>query len=210
MGRTRRLLALSTFGAVALPPLAAAILRSRYKVSALDDDELRVAAIFEGDQVRVTSGALRRGEAVTWYGALDLDLRGASLDPAGARLRVIALFAGARVIVPLGWDVHVRPVGILGGVDARVEPPVGAAPRLTIDAIAVFAGIQITDVLTEEEPDVLIAAPLTAAAGAVEPDGTVDAAFERAEAEARLEAAAEEAASEEEAKGALAPEAADH
>jgi hypothetical protein len=191
MGRTRRLLALTAFGAIAVPPLVAAFVRSRYEVTAADDDELRVAAIFEGGQVRVASGALRRAEALAWYGALDLDLRDASLDPEGARLHLVALFSGARVIVPAGWDVRVRPVGVFGGIDARVEPPLGPAPRLTVDAIAVFAGIQVTDRPIEDEPDVLIAAPASIDSGSAPPKGTADAAFARAEAEARLEAAEE-------------------
>ena len=207
MGRTRKLLALTTLAAVTLPPLAAAVLRSRYAVSAEDDDDLRVAAIFEGGPVRATSPALRRGEALAWYGALDLDLRGASLDPAGARLRVVALFAGARVIVPTGWDVRVRPIGVFGGVDARVAPPVESGPQLIIDAIAVFAGVQVTDRPAEDEPDVMLEPP---PAGVPQPSldapsrgdasGT-DAAdpsaveFERAEAEARREAASEQVAS---------------
>lgn len=198
MGRTRRLLGLTALGAVALPPLAAAIVRSRYAPSAEDDDDIRIASIFEGRQARVSSPALRRGEAIAWYGALDVDLRGAALDPAGARLRVIALFAGARVIVPTGWDVRVRPVGVMGGVYGWTEPAAGPAPRLTVDAIAVFAGIEVTDRPTEDEPDVMLEPPPpsgsapgpgeTAPRVPETPASVPD--FERAEAEARLEAAA--------------------
>ncbi len=184
MGRTRRLLALTALGAVVVPPLAAAVVRSRYQVSAEDDDDLRAASIFEGGRVAATSAALRRGEAIAWYGALDLDLRGARLDPAGARLRVVALFAGARVIVPAGWDVRVRPVSIMGGVYGWTEPPTRPAPRLTVEAIAVFSGIEVTDRAIEDEPDILLERPAAGEAAMAE--------FERAEAEARREAASEE------------------
>jgi hypothetical protein len=198
MGRTRKLLGLTVLGAVALPPLAAAIVRSRYQVSAEDSDDLRVASFFEGRQARVTSSALRRAEAIAWYGALDLDLRGADLDPAGARLRVVALFAGARVIVPTGWDVRVRPVGIMGGVYGWTEPPTGPAPRLTVDAIAVFSGIEVTDRPTEDEPDVMLEPPppgrSRSGPEAAEPAAPETPApmpdFERAEAEAASEAEA--------------------
>ncbi len=195
MGRTRKLLALTAAGAIALPPLAAAILRSRYEYSGEDDDDLRVAAIFEGSQVRATSRALRRGEALAWYGALDLDLRGASLDPAGARLRVVALFAGARVIVPAGWEVRVRPVAAFGGVDARVEPPLVPGPHLTIEAVAVFAGVRITDRPIEDEPDVVLERP------GVDAGRPSDDPFARAEAAARLEATEAEGAGSDGAEG---------
>ena len=201
MGRTRRLLALTTLAAIGVPPLAAAIVRSRFEGSAEDDDDLRVASIFDGRRVRATSPALRGGEALAWYGSLDLDLRGAALDPAGARLRVVALFAGARVIVPAGWDVRVRPVGVFGGVDARIGPPLVAGPQLIIDAIAVFAGVQVTDRPTDTdgdgrlEPPPARGVPANAAAssqarsGAAAGGDPAAIAFERAEAEASREAA---------------------
>ena len=216
MGRTRKLLALTTLAAIGLPPLAAAIARSRFEDSAADDDELRVASIFDGRRVRATSPALRRGEALAWYASLDLDLREASLDPAGARLRVVALFAGARVIVPTGWDVRVRPVGVLGGVDARVEPPHAAGPQLIIDAIAVFAGVQVTDRPAEEGWGASAGArwgrgawgPATGSAEAGTTRATVDPAaieFERAEAEARREAADSQVPAPEDGQGDASP-----
>lgn len=193
MGRTRKLLALTTLAAIGVPPLAAAIVRSRFEDSAEDDDDLRVASIFDGRRIRAASPALRHGEALAWYSSLDLDLRGASLDRGGARLRVVALFAGARVIVPAGWDVRVRPVGVFGGVDARLDPPLVAGPQLIIDAIAVFAGIQVTDRPTDDEPGTSLG---SADGRAATPGATSDPAaieFERAEAEARREAAESQA-----------------
>lgn len=205
MGRTRKLLALTTLAAVGLPPLAAAVVRSRFEETAEDDDDLRVASIFDGRRINAGSPAFRGGQALAWYGSLDLDLRGASLDPAGARLRVVALFAGARIIVPSGWDVRVRPIGVFGGVDARVDPPLVAGPQLIIDAIAVFAGVQVTDRPTDDGGEPRLQPPPSgadvarAAAAAAEPSatGAADPAtleFERAEAEARREAAESEAA----------------
>jgi hypothetical protein len=205
MGRTRKLLALTTLAAVGVPPIAAAIVRSRFEGTAEDDDDLRVASIFDGRRISAGSPAFRGGQALAWYGSLDLDLRGASLDPAGARLRVVALFAGARVIVPSGWDVRVRPIGVFGGVDARVDPPLVSGPQLIIDAIAVFAGVQVTDRPTDDRAEPPLESPVGGGAGAVAatpapgptatgaPDpATVE--FERAEAEARREAAESEAA----------------
>lgn len=175
MGRTRRVLGLATLVALGVPPLAAAIVRSRFEASAEDDDDLRIAAIFENRQARSTADALQRGEAIAWYAGLDLDLREATLADDGAWMRVVALYGGARLVVPSDWDVRVRPIAVFGGVDARTEPPAGPAPRLIVDAIAVFGAIQVTD--RPDEDDVLLESPFT------------EAAFARAEAEAELEAA---------------------
>lgn len=178
MGRTRKLLGLAAIGALVVPPLAAALARTRFLPTGEDEDDLRVAAIFDGTAARATSIALRRGTAVAWYGGLGLDLREATLDPAGARLRVVALFGAARVIVPRGWDVDVRRIALFGAVDTQVEEPGRPAPRLSIDALVAFGAVEITD--RPDEDDVRIEAPPT------------DAAFARAEAEAELEAAVEE------------------
>ncbi len=178
MGRTRKLLGLAVVGALVTPPLAAAIARSRLPAEVDEaSDELEAAAIFDGRRVHCTAPALRRGTAIAWYGGLDVDLREAALDPAGARLRVIALFGGARIVVPQGWRVEVNRVALFGGVDDETAGS-GSGPSLVVDAVAAFGGVTITDraPVDEGEADIVLAGP-------------TEAGFARAEAEAELAAA---------------------
>jgi len=110
------------------------------------DDEFDLVTIFDGLEFASTAPALRRATALTWYGGSTLDLRGATLDPAGAQLNVRTVFGGLQVIVPETWRVSQHVMPILGGVDDTrdqdaVDP---SAPLLSVDGWAVFGGFAIT------------------------------------------------------------------
>ena len=79
-----------------------------------------------------------------------LDLRGATLDPAGATLRASAMFGGGLLVVPETWNVETRIVGIGGVGDGRpkVERPADA-PTLRFEGTAIFGGWGISS----EAPD---------------------------------------------------------
>jgi hypothetical protein len=82
----------------------------------------------------------------TWFGGSMLDLRGATLDPAGATLRVSTMFGGGNVVVPDGWNVDTKLTACFGGAgDARPavdrEPD---APTLRLEGVVLFGGWGIT------------------------------------------------------------------
>ena len=93
-------------------------------------------------------------------GGGSLDLREATLDPAGAELRVRAMFGGLEIVVPSSWPIELHSRVILGGVgDARdaedVDP---TSPTLVIDAQTIFGGLAIVDSPDDFGP-VIAAAP---------------------------------------------------
>jgi hypothetical protein len=110
-----------------------------------EDDEIALTAIFEPLTFESVSGAFRGGSLLTWFGGADLDLRGATLHPDGARLTVRTLFGGGRVIVPEDWPVELDVIAILGGIgDARPPDAVDPdAPTLVIDGFAAMGGFGI-------------------------------------------------------------------
>jgi hypothetical protein len=113
-------------------------------------DEVDLVATFSELDFRSTSGAFRGGSVTTWFGGGTLDLRDATLDPAGATLRVNALFGGGNLVVPEGWNVETRITPMFGGVGdgrARADRPADA-PTLRLEGRAVFGGWGITS-----EPD---------------------------------------------------------
>ena len=120
-----------------------------------EDDEVALVAIFAPLKFVSTAGAFRGGSVLLWYGGGEIDLRGATIDPAGARLTVRVLTGGAQVIVPDDWRVDLQVVSILGGTgDAR--PAMGRrddAPLLVIDGFAAVGGIGITSSTTGLEID---------------------------------------------------------
>ncbi len=132
--------------------VAAAFARKR--VLRADDpelDEVHLAAFFEPLSFRSRSSAFRGGTLDTWYGGGIVDLRGATLDPSGAVLRVRAVFGGCQIVVPDDWEVvtHVRGLGGIGDGRKRRDRPAGA-PWLEIEGVAIFGGFGISSEVSEE------------------------------------------------------------
>ncbi|MFI5225885.1 MAG: hypothetical protein ACHQ3P_04340 [Candidatus Limnocylindrales bacterium] len=153
MGRLIR----ATLGAFLLLLLVAAVgaaaaKRRMVSVGGPGSDEIDLAAIYDEANLDSTASSFRGGTMTTWFGGSDLDLRNATLDPAGARLTVRAIFGGGRIIVPEDWAVDLDVVGIFGGVgDTRpVVDERGGGPRLSIVGFALFGGFGIVSSKVEE------------------------------------------------------------
>jgi hypothetical protein len=150
-----RLLGLA-FAAIAVTSIVGAFVARSMKERIIrrDDpkaDEVRLVAIMEPIRFQSRAKSFRGGTVDCWYGGGLIDLRGATLDPAGATLRVRAIFGGAHVAVPESWDVTTRVVGI-GGVGGRPPGPRPAdAPRLTIQGIVLFGGFGVSSEVSEAE-----------------------------------------------------------
>ena len=118
-----RLFAMLTAGMfVSMIVGAIAARNAKARIVPVDDpaaDEVALAAIFGPLAFRSRAAAFRGGTADCWYGGGTIDLRGATLDPAGATLRVRAIFGGASIVVPEDWNVRVRVVGLGGAGDGR-------------------------------------------------------------------------------------------
>lgn len=132
--------------------ITAAVLKQRLPSRGEEtDDDVDLVIIYTGRDFSSRATAFRGGSVLTWYGGGTVDLRNATLDPAGARLTIRAIFGGFRLVVPEGWTVDNRIVAIFGGVgDARDADSVMAdGPTLTLDGFALFGGVGIVS----EAPD---------------------------------------------------------
>ncbi|HSL97927.1 MAG TPA: hypothetical protein VK831_05090 [Candidatus Deferrimicrobiaceae bacterium] len=132
--------------------IGAAILKGRLESRGEEaDDEVDLVAIYEGRDFTSTATAFRGGSVLAWYGGGTLDLRGATLDPAGAAIDLRAIFGGIRLVVPETWRVERAMVGIFGGTgDARDPDRVAPdGPTLHLTGFAVFGGAGIVS----EAPD---------------------------------------------------------
>jgi hypothetical protein len=136
-------------------------------------DEIDRAVIFDNIDATSRAGAFRGGDLELWYGGGKLDLRQATLDPAGADLRIRAIFSGLQIDVPSSWAVDVRGRAFAGGVGgARGAGPIDeAGPRLVLHVLAVFGGVAIVSRSDDEPIDAteVIAIPILAEAPAVSP-----------------------------------------
>jgi hypothetical protein len=109
-------------------------------------DEFAIAAYLGGVQRTCRAESLRHGSASVVCGGVDLDLRQAALDPAGAALELSASCGGVNLTVPKDWRVLVADRATLGGVDACVTPPEELpddAPLLRVEATARLGGVAI-------------------------------------------------------------------
>lgn len=146
-----RLFGLAFLAGMIIPPIAALVTkrqifdagRGRFEPQA---DDLDAAVIFEGGEFESTASAFTGGELLTWYGGGRFDLRGATIAPDGADLRIRAIFGGVQLIVPDSWRVETDSTSYFGGVVDATEAPENAdAPVLRLSTLAVFGGVAISN-----------------------------------------------------------------
>ncbi|HEX5450780.1 MAG TPA: hypothetical protein VFW86_00185 [Candidatus Limnocylindrales bacterium] len=154
---------LLTLGAIA-SAVAALMMRRRLRSSGSEtDDEFDLVTIFDSLEFRCRAATFRRGSSLTWYGGGTIDLREATLDPAGAELSIRAIFGGLRLVAPATWRIETAVATVFGGVDDARSPDLVAAdgPSLRITGFAVFGGVAVLD----DAPDLDTAWPDADAAG---------------------------------------------
>ena len=155
VGRITRLFSLLLFGWFAFMIGAAAYAKLAGRPTTLpepDADEIDLVTTFGPMEYHSTAGAFRGGSVTTWFGGGTLDLRNATLDPAGATIRTSTLFGGGTLIVPDDWRVETKLVGVGGVGDGRPSgnPPAGA-PTLRLEGVNVFGGWGVTSEPPGEE-----------------------------------------------------------
>ena len=109
-------------------------------------DEFQLVSICGGKKFRSRAGGLRSGSVLAAMGGVELDLRGAQLDPAGATIDVDATMGGVQIVVPDDWLVVVDTSGFAGGAEAKVTDPAELpdnAPKLRVHAAARMGGTQV-------------------------------------------------------------------
>ncbi len=112
-----------------------------------DSDEFQIVSICGGKEFQSHAEHLRTGSIVASMGGIDLDLRAATLDPAGASLDVNATMGGVQVTVPQAWAVDVDKSVLAGGFEAKLTPPEELpddAPTLHIRAVVCMGGVLVT------------------------------------------------------------------
>ncbi|MHB8890500.1 MAG: hypothetical protein ACYC65_00455 [Candidatus Limnocylindrales bacterium] len=150
--RVISMILLGWFAFVAAAMACAAIKGRRAVAQDPAADDVDLVATFGELDFRSTSGAFQGGTVTTWFGGGTLDLRGATLDPAGATLRVNALFGGGNLVVPERWNVETKITGLGGVGDGRpkVDRPADA-PTLRLEGVAMFGGWGITSEPADQE-----------------------------------------------------------
>jgi hypothetical protein len=113
---------------------------------AADENNFELAAAFSGVTHISHARQFKHARLSSFFGGIVLDLRQATIDPAGATIDASATCGGAEIRVPVGWQVQVTGAPILGGYDAQALegealPP--DAPRLRINVSAFCGGLAV-------------------------------------------------------------------
>ncbi|RZK50199.1 MAG: hypothetical protein EOO99_03155 [Pedobacter sp.] len=109
------------------------------------NDYLESVNVFGGSQQVVYSKNFKGGEIVAVFGGCDVNFSQADFNGV-VKLEVVAVFGGAKIIVPTGWEVKSVVTAILGGVtDKRPIQPIAENNRklLIIEGVAMFGGLEI-------------------------------------------------------------------
>jgi hypothetical protein len=139
----------------------AAVVAKRQLVAVEDEDadEVHLVSIFGPMAFHSTATAFRGGTIDCWYGGGVVDLRDATLDPAGARLEVRAIFGGGQILVPGAWRVESNVSGIGALRDTRpAQGRAEDAPVVSLDGIVLFGGFGVMSDMPKQALDQLTAA----------------------------------------------------
>jgi predicted membrane protein len=117
----------------------------RLRRGQIDDPEFSRMSVFNSVKLASRAYGLQRVSLTAVLGKLRLDLTGARLDPAGARLTATSLLGHIDVIVPEGWAVEVRGLPIVGAWDDTVSRRgLGPdSPRLDVHVLVVLGGVEV-------------------------------------------------------------------
>ena len=111
-----------------------------------DENHVDLSATFSGITHVSHAPRFEHAQLHALFGGIVLDLRQATLDPAGATIDTSATFGGAEIRVPLGWRVEMSGAPVFGGYDSHAlegEALPADAPRLRVNVTAVCGGVSV-------------------------------------------------------------------
>lgn len=134
--------------AAVITRVAAVVVSKQFEEGAEASDEFRRMCVMDALEFTSRAGGLRSGEVGVALGGAKVDLREATLDPAGATLLLENTLGGLVVLVRDDWAVAVDDT-LLGGGDTQISvtPPTELpddAPRLDVQVVTRLGGTVIT------------------------------------------------------------------
>ena len=103
---------------------------------------LDASAVFGERNVNFNGQEFSGANVSAVFGSVTLDLRQATV-PADCSIEIDTVFGGVEILIPPGVKIAVNGTPIFGGVENNAPVPVESAVTITINANAVFGGIEI-------------------------------------------------------------------
>ena len=110
-----------------------------------NNDYLDSVNVFGGSHQIIYSKNFKGGEITAVFGGCDVNLTQADFE-GEIVIDVTAIFGGAKIIIPPGWEVKSEVTPIFGGLDDKrsIQPVTDGKHRLVIiRGIALFGGVDI-------------------------------------------------------------------
>jgi predicted membrane protein len=111
-----------------------------------ENEFINLTFILGGGDHKFYSKTLRGGRVSAIMGGGKIDLRDADLAEDEVIFDIFAFWGGFELIVPQGWQVNMKAVPILGGVENRTQPDPNASSqvkRLTVRGTAIMGGMEV-------------------------------------------------------------------
>ena len=111
-----------------------------------ENDFINLTFILGGGNHKFNSKSLRGGKVSAIMGGGKIDLTDADMVEDEVFFDIFAFWGGVELIVPQTWQVNMKALPILGGVDNKTGPdPNGTAQvkRLTVRGTAIMGGMEV-------------------------------------------------------------------
>lgn len=118
----------------------------------LDAEHINLMAILGGGNYNYSSRSLKGGRIFAFMGGAKLNLTEADILEDSMVIDVFAMMGGVEIRVPVGWQVTMHGIPILGGMDNKTssksdDDKAAAQPvpgkRLIIKGIAIMGGVEV-------------------------------------------------------------------
>ena len=116
--------------------------------SAIREDRISEVAVFSAVNRKVESDDFKGGDITLIFSGGEIDLSEVKTEKREIGLEIVAVFGGAKIIVPRGWKVSNKGTAILGGYDIKTGSPAGegdARVTLNLKGTAIFGGVEVVE-----------------------------------------------------------------
>ncbi len=142
----KRVLKLMLAVGLAVPAIAQLVKRLVPEHGDERSDHFQIVCLMQGRHWRSEAPHLESGTIVAVAGGVEVDLRGATLAPEGAHLRLTSLMGGIDIQVPDDWRVRLDGRAFMGANDLVGLGDPHGEPQLTVDCVSVMSGVEIRGV----------------------------------------------------------------
>jgi predicted membrane protein len=119
----------------------------RHHRTLYSENHINKFIVFGGEESKLTTQQFEGGAVTAIFGGMVLDMRGAEMKEATARLDISAMFGGVEIRVPKHWEVVIHGSPVLGGFDNKTntirDDEQKDTRKLVIQGNAVLGGVEI-------------------------------------------------------------------